>query len=41
MIRQGGIQINGEKLEEDEINSVLINSDVMKIGKKRFVKINK
>ncbi|MBE5982393.1 MAG: tyrosine--tRNA ligase [Paenibacillaceae bacterium] len=41
LIRQGGIQINGEKLEEDEINSVLINSDVMKIGKKRFVKINK
>ena len=41
LIRQGGIQINGEKMEEDEINSVLINGDVMKIGKKRFVKINK
>jgi tyrosyl-tRNA synthetase len=41
LIRQGGIQINGEKIDEDEINSVLINGDVIKIGKKRFVKINK
>jgi len=41
LIKQGGIQINGEKMGEDEINSVLINGDVMKIGKKRFVKINK
>lgn len=41
LIRQGGVQINGEKMNEDEINSVLINGDVMKIGKKRFVKINK
>lgn len=41
LIRQGGVQINGEKMDEDELNSVLINGDVMKIGKKRFVKINK
>ena len=41
LIRQGGIKINGEKMDEDELNSVLINGDVMKIGKKRFVKINK
>lgn len=41
LIRQGGIQINGEKMNEDEINNVLFNGDVMKIGKKRFVKINK
>lgn len=41
LIRQGGIQINGEKIDEDEINSVLINDDVMRIGKKRFIKINK
>nr|WP_314461729.1 tyrosine--tRNA ligase [uncultured Clostridium sp.] len=41
LIRQGGIQINGEKMNEDEIYSVLFNGDVMKIGKKRFVKINK
>ncbi len=41
LIRQGGIQINGEKMNEDELYSVLFNGDVMKIGKKRFVKINK
>jgi tyrosyl-tRNA synthetase len=41
LMRQGGVQINGEKMNEDEINSVLFNGDVMKIGKKRFVKINK
>ncbi|WP_097002498.1 tyrosine--tRNA ligase [Lacrimispora amygdalina] len=41
LMRQGGIQINGEKMNEDELSSVLINGDVMKIGKKRFVKINK
>lgn len=41
LIKQGGIQINGEKMDEGEINSVLFNGDVMKIGKKRFVKINK
>ena len=41
LIRQGGIQINGEKMNEDEISNVLFNGDVMKIGKKRFVKINK
>lgn len=41
LMRQGGIQINGEKMNEDELSSVLFNGDVMKIGKKRFVKINK
>lgn len=41
LIRQSGIQINGEKMNEEEINSVLFNGDVIKIGKKRFVKINK
>ena len=41
LIKQGGIQINGEKIEEDELNRVLINEDVIKIGKKKFIKINK
>lgn len=41
LIKQGGIQINGEKIEEDELDRVLINDDVIKIGKKKFVKINK
>ncbi len=41
LIRQGGIRINGEKIGEDELNRVLINDDVIRIGKKKFVKINK
>ena len=41
LIRQGGIQINGEKLGEDDLGQVLITSDVLKIGKKRFVRIIK
>ncbi len=41
LIQQGGIKINGEKIEEDELSRVLINEDVIKIGKKKFVRINK
>lgn len=41
LIKQGGVKINGEKVEEDELGRVLINCDVIKIGKKKFVKINK
>lgn len=41
LIKQGGIQINGEKIQEDEFNRVLINEDVIKIGKKKFIRINK
>lgn len=41
LVRQGGVRINGEKIEEDDLNTVLINEDVIKIGKKKFIKINK
>ncbi len=41
LIKQGGIQINGEKIEEDDLGRVLVNLDVIKIGKKKFVRINK
>lgn len=41
LIRQGGIQLNGEKINEDDLNQVLYNADVIKIGKKQFVRINK
>lgn len=41
LVRQGGIQINGKKMDEDDSSQVLIDSDVLKIGKKRFVKIIK
>ena len=36
---QGGIKINGEKSDNDVLTQVLINGDVIKIGKKKFVKI--
>lgn len=41
LLRQGGVQINGENISEDDLNQVLINSDVIRIGKKRFTKIEK
>jgi len=41
LIKQGGVQLNGEKIDEDDINQVLYNSDVLRIGKKHFVRINK
>ena len=41
LIKQGGIQINSEKVAEDDLSGVLFNLDVIKIGKKRFVKITK
>ncbi|TAH63630.1 MAG: tyrosine--tRNA ligase [Anaerolineaceae bacterium] len=41
LIKQKGVQINGEKLNEDDLEQVLINSDVIKIGKKKFLKIIK
>lgn len=41
LIKQNGIQINGEKLNEDDLNQVLYNADVIKIGKKKFINIIK
>lgn len=41
LIKQGGVQINGEKINEDDLNQVLFNLDVLKIGKKIFLQINK
>lgn len=41
LVKQGGVQINGEKIAEDDMGQVMINSDVIKIGKKKFVKIIK
>jgi len=41
LVKQGGVSINGEKINEDDINQVLYNMDVIKIGKKHFARINK
>jgi tyrosyl-tRNA synthetase len=41
LLNQDGIQLNGEKISFDAINRVIITNDVIRIGKKRFVKIMK
>ncbi len=41
LVDQGGVQLNSEKLTSDDMNRVIIPNDVMKIGKKRFVKFIK
>ena len=41
LIRQGGVRLNGEKIDEEDLNRILIDSDVIKIGKKTFLKIEK
>ena len=38
IVRQGGVQLNGEKIDESNMNDIIKNADVLKIGKKRFVK---
>lgn len=41
LVNQGGIQLNGKKLTSDDMDRTIISSDVMRIGKKRFVKFVK
>lgn len=41
LVNQGGVHLNSEKLALDNIDRVIICDDVMKIGKKRFVKFIK
>lgn len=41
LIKQKGVSLNGEKLALDDLSRVLMNDDVIQIGKKRFLKLNK
>ncbi|MBE7066286.1 MAG: tyrosine--tRNA ligase [Ruminococcaceae bacterium] len=41
MLKQGGVQLNGEKIGFAEIDKALADGDVLKIGKKNFVKFIK
>jgi tyrosyl-tRNA synthetase len=41
LVNQGGVHLNSEKLTSDNMDRVIICDDVMKIGKKRFVKFIK
>lgn len=38
LIRQGGVSRNGEKMTEEMLGQAVQDGDVLKIGKKRFVK---
>lgn len=41
LVSQGGVQLNGEKLSSNDVERVIICGDVIKIGKKRFLKFVK
>lgn len=41
LVKQNGVQLNGEKINEDDLERVLSNFDVIKIGKKNFIRIIK
>lgn len=41
LVKQREVQVNDEKIEEDDLNRVLYNHDVLRIGKNKFVRINK
>ncbi|MCU9613160.1 tyrosine--tRNA ligase [Caldibacillus lycopersici] len=41
LIRQNGVQLNKEKLQEADLANVLMHEDVLKIGKKRFIRFIK
>lgn len=41
LLRQEGVQLDGEKLTVSDLDRVLICNDVLKIGKKKFIKIIK
>ncbi|WP_411680663.1 tyrosine--tRNA ligase [Clostridium thailandense] len=41
LINQGGVQLNGEKLTSNDISRVITCGEVMKIGKKRFLRFVK
>jgi tyrosyl-tRNA synthetase len=38
LVRQGGVQMNGEKITEEELGRILVDEDVLRVGKKRFIK---
>lgn len=41
LVKQNGVRLNNEKLAFEDINKVIENEDVLRIGKKRFIKFVK
>ncbi|MFD2445452.1 tyrosine--tRNA ligase [Bacillus sp. CGMCC 1.16607] len=41
IVKQNGVQLNKEKINEEDLDIVLMNEDVLQIGKKRFIRFIK
>jgi len=41
LMKQNGVSLNGEKLTVDDIDKILMNDEVLQIGKKRFIRFIK
>lgn len=41
LVNQGGVQLNGEKLSREDVVRKIINGDVIRVGKKNFIRIIK
>lgn len=41
LMKQNGVSLNGEKLTVDDTDKVVMNDEVLQIGKKRFIRFIK
>lgn len=41
LLKQGGVRLDGEKLTEEDLNSVIMGNQVIRIGKKTFLRLIK
>ncbi|GIN73548.1 tyrosine--tRNA ligase [Bacillus sp. J14TS2] len=41
LVKQNGVQLNKEKINVDDLDRVLMNEEVLQIGKKRFIRLIK
>ncbi|MGE7952999.1 hypothetical protein [Lysinibacillus xylanilyticus] len=41
LIKQNGVSLNGEKITVDDTDQILMNGEVLQIGKKQFIRFIK
>lgn len=41
LMKQNGVQLNKEKIDEHDLNRILLNEEVLQIGKKRFIRFKR
>lgn len=41
LIKQNGVQLNKEKIVEHDLDRILMNEEVLQIGKKRFIRFKR